>query len=153
MQNIWVVTANAGKARIHSIADKNHISSIKDFDNPEARLKEQDLVTDRPGHFKGQNPARGAFVGGDPKENEIRLFAKKIVDFLKHEYSLNHFAKLIVTASPHFLGHLKMSLDKQLTELTLLFLAKDFTCITGQELLLILKEQYRSMWKQPAETA
>ena len=144
MQSTWVVTANASKAKIYVITDKNNIAPISEFDNPEARLKEHEFVTDKPGHYKAQNPARSSFVGGDPKENEIHLFAKKITDFLKHEHSNNRFTKLILIASPHFLGHLKSNLDKHLMVLTKLSLAKDFTCITGKELLLILHEQHRS---------
>ena len=152
MSITWIITANASVAKIYVSAHlKDDCQLIRELLHPEARLKEQDLVTDRPGHYKTANPSRGAFVGHNShKETEKDRFAKIIVDILDHGFTTNEFSKLILTASPAFLGHLKTHIPSSLAHQIKLTIAKDFTYVTPKELLLILDEEYQAKIAEPA---
>ena len=140
----WIITANASKARVYSFNNfKSPLELVQEFEHPEAREKEQNLVTDKPGHYAKQNPMRGSYEGTSAKKLEADQFAREIIKFLEKNNTSKEFSKLAIAASPHFLGQLKSHLNNNLSKLTKLVISKDYTCVTEQELMSILQDEYR----------
>lgn len=103
--------------------------------DPEARLHERDLTTDRPGrkfdHAPLQSGRRGATAhhgtGGEPHvhEHEAELFARRIAETLSLAYQQSHFDRLVVIAPPRFLGTLRQALSEPLHATIAAEIAKD----------------------------
>jgi protein required for attachment to host cells len=105
------------------------------LDDPEARLHERDLTTDRPGrkfdHGPLQGGRRGATAhhgaGGEPHvhDHEAELFARRIAEALSLAHQQSHFDRLVVIAPPRFLGTLREALPGPLHATIAAEIAKD----------------------------
>lgn len=107
---ICVLVADNSRARVFS-AEKpaSALVELRDLANPEGRLHEGDLVTDRGG--RDRNPASGVLhgleTGSRRKEDGADRFALTICEELEAARARGEFARLYVVASPAFLGHLR----------------------------------------------
>ncbi|HQT42758.1 MAG TPA: host attachment protein [Halothiobacillus sp.] len=126
----WVVVADAARARFFRVEDNTgahggseHAPSvaasahgalmeIKDLSHPASRLYDRELVSDAPGisNVRGMSSRFGMQEIVLPKEEEAIRFAKEVADLLKH--NLEEFDRLYLIAAPHFLGLLRLDLDK-----------------------------------------
>ncbi len=109
MNNIMVVVADASRARVFT-ADKpaGPLSEIETLSNPEARLHEGDLVSDRGGRdTHGGGSSHGYGTGNAAKEEAANRFAAEVCRHLERSRTGNAFAKLYVMAAPAFLGLLR----------------------------------------------
>lgn len=118
MSRECVVVAEQGRARffIRDISKKT-FTEINDLTNPDARMHEQDLISDRPGRaFDSRGSNRHAM---EPKtgatEQSATRFAKKIRDYL--ETNRSEYEYIVLIAPPAFLGHLRKELPDTLSKL------------------------------------
>jgi len=118
---ICVLVADNSRARLFS-AEKpaSTLVEFRDLANPEGRLHEGDLVTDRGG--RDRNPASGVLHGLEPgnrrKEDGAGRFAQTICEELEAARLRGEFEKLYLVASPAFLGHLRRHQSRALRSLT-----------------------------------
>jgi protein required for attachment to host cells len=137
MTKLWVLAANSSRATIFT-ADSPiaPLTELESFDNPDARAKQSDLVTDRPGRtFDSVGAGRHAkAVEVEPKEQEQIRFAKAIADRLEQGRVANAFERVVLVAAPAFLGHLRGKLSAPLGALVSLELDKDYTALRPEEL-------------------
>jgi protein required for attachment to host cells len=135
MKNTCIVIANAEKALFYNEVEKQkkpvnlrqnpsfasakagtRFSMTKMLKHPASRLKEKDLVSDRPGRYKSSGSARGAFVDrANHHTQEHTKFATKIADFLKKNEG--SYGQIIICSEPNFLGKLKAQLTDSVSEL------------------------------------
>ena len=73
-------------------------------------------------------------VDVSPKEQEQIRFAKSIVDRLETGRVENAFERLIVVASPEFLGQLRVNFSTSLKSLLSLEIDKDYVSLRAEEL-------------------
>ena len=109
MSNIWVVVADACRARIFT-ADKpaGAIDEIETLSNPEVRLHEGDLVTDRGGRRGNGNGQRHGYgSANEAKDESANRFAAEVCKHLEKGRNRRAFGKLYVMAAPSFLGMLR----------------------------------------------
>ncbi len=137
MGKIWILSANSSHATIFSAESQTaQPVAIATMDNPAARLKPMDLVSDRPGRtfdsFGGQRHATA--VEPDPREQEQIRFAKSIVDRLERGRLEGEFDRLAVTAGPDFLGELRTHYSASLKALVSTEIDKDYTALKPAEL-------------------
>lgn len=129
MTKVWVVAADAAKARLFESDQRTgqNLRELESWVNPELRLAEQELTTDRAG--RGSNSSgegRHALAdSGDVKEVEAERFARELVKWLEHSYHEQRFAHLLVAAAPHFLGLLRQRMSKVLHESISAEISKD----------------------------
>ena len=137
MAQIWVVAADFGKARIFS-ADTAIGALIEQetFVNPEARVKEAELRSDRPGRNNASvGSGRSAMEEAvEPKEQERIRFARLIADRIEQGRVANAFERLVLVAPPVFLGLLRDSLDPPARSQVSLELHKDYVRLNPKEL-------------------
>lgn len=109
MSNIWVVVADASRARIFN-AEKpvDSITEIETLSNPEGRLHEGDLVSDRGGRISnGEGARHGYGAGSSVKDEMANRFAATVCKRLEKGRNSRAFERLYVVAAPQFLGLLR----------------------------------------------
>jgi len=131
MGNTWVVVADGTRARFFNRHANRQLEEFDVLLSPENRLHEGDLVSDR---RQGSIDSAGAGRHGmgnknTTKDHEQDLFAKRVAGRVEEGRNAGQITKLILMASPKFLGRLRSSLsgpsadlvahtvDKELTQL------------------------------------
>lgn len=116
----WVVVADSARARFFEWREPNApLREIADLANPEGRIKERDLSSDRAGvasNSQGQNgghPMQATSSGHD--KTEI-AFADQIDSALTEGLDAGKFVQLMVFAPPHFLGNLRSRFSERVAK-------------------------------------
>ena len=161
MPTTWIITANAGRARFFSENDPAEpLQELQDMVNNGARLRTQESETDRLGpraagkssHSIGSaqsgaavhnNAPSGGASGAPtsmyepnqtPAEHETELFAKDISKFLMKSHQEGLFDRIVLSASPQFLGSLRANFDSHLKPLIKTEFNKDYTHVPPHQL-------------------
>mgnify|MGYP001563900113 CR=1 FL=1 len=141
---IWVISLNSSLGHIYSYEPKKHkLILLKSLENPSAKLKESDLVSDRPGHYQTMHSAKGAYeAASSPHEVELDHFTKILADFLKKGLDNHQYKQLILCSEPHVGGILLINLDKQVEKKLLVNIKKNFVEENESVLLNYLKDNW-----------
>jgi len=144
MSTTWIVSADAGRARIFAETDtQKPYEEVEDLVSPNARARDIDINTDRIGttaagqsihNTGGATPNKQYEPAQTPEQHDATLFAKEICTTLLKGAQDKRFAKLVLVAEPKFLGVLRGQLDKQLQPLIDYELNKDYSHSNGQQL-------------------
>jgi protein required for attachment to host cells len=136
MARTWILVANASQATIYLNDGPNKgLTRLKTLEHAASREKGADLTTDRPGQQQGPNAGRGSFVGSkSPKEVEAERFALEIARELNQGRTKNAYERLILVASPHFMGLINQNLESHVRQLVTDSIEKDYTKISEKEL-------------------
>ncbi len=136
----WIVVANSSLAKIFHAEKVGVLTQVECIDHPEGRLKNSDMVSDKPGctHERGL-PGRSAIeVQTSPKRHEAELFAKRISEYLEASREQGLFARLFVAASPTFLGLLRQAMSPGTSQLIAGEVDKDVTHMKPKEICEVL---------------
>lgn len=142
MQNSWVLVANGSQARIFNLdGPQKSITLVKEFTHPESRMKTDKLSSDRQGHYmSGATQGSGSFQEAtDPKTYELERFAMELAKSLDDGRAANKFDKVVLVASPHFLGLIKQNLSEQMSKAVSHTIQKDYTAVNERDMLNQLK--------------
>lgn len=144
METTWIVSADAGRARIFSESNPAQpLIEIEDMVNTATRMRTAEKYTDRLGptaagqsiHNTGApTPSKQYEPPQTPEERESESFSKDISGFLLKGWQEGLFQKLALIADPKFLGVLRMYLDPHLKPLVKLEINKDYTHSSPQQL-------------------
>jgi len=142
--NTWIISADAGRARIFSDTDGNSAyQEIEDLVDPLARTRMSDQVTDQAGPLAASQSIKstgGALPNSQyepnqtPEERNAQNFARDICAILLKAKNENRFDRLALVAEPSFLGELRAQLDPQLKSLVTFEINKDYSHSNGQQL-------------------
>ncbi|WP_203594772.1 host attachment protein [Wenzhouxiangella limi] len=114
MPGYVVIVADAARARVFTRNKKfSPLEEHSELTHPEARLRRQDLVSDRPGTVH-ESKAYGESPAGestDPKDHEVEVFAGEIAEHLGQQRIERDPEGLIVVAEPRVLGLIRQKLD------------------------------------------
>lgn len=110
MSKYWVLVADESAARLFA-SDKIRVelNEIEVLVNPEARIHERELGTERKGRgFESANPSRHAMEPSTSiREERARDFAREIARKLEQGANQQSYERLILIAAPDFLGLLR----------------------------------------------
>ena len=125
----WILVANASLARLYEHLGPNKgLKLVKEMIHPESRLKNADLVTDRPGSMAAGGNGQGAKQPHTvPKEHEAKVFAHELAQTLYNGRTRNAFGRAIVFAPPSFMGMLNAVIDHPTAQLITDRFEKDYT--------------------------
>ena len=115
----WVLVADNCRARIFSV-DKpsSPLTEIRDLTNPEARLHEGDLVTDKSGRDRSAGTGGSSLGNGSShKQESIERFAMSVCEELEAARVSDDVHKLYVIAAPAFLGLLRKHQSSHIKQL------------------------------------
>ena len=117
--SIWVLAADNSRARFFTTEkSRSPLRETRDLVDPQARLHEGDLVTDRNG--RDRNPsAQYHGMGSDrsSRDDGADRFAQHICDVLDNARNQGAFNKLYIVAAPAFLGLLRKHQSPSLRQL------------------------------------
>jgi len=136
LSTTWILVSNASAGRIFKNTGPNKgLEIVREFKHPQSREKNSDLVSDRPGHNPGAGNGHGSFVPATtPKEHEADVFALELARELDAGRVENRYSRLVLVASPAFMGQLKGRLNDSVRGLISDSLEKDYTRATDKEL-------------------
>lgn len=108
----WYLVANRAEARIYQDRPKHAFEFLMRLENPEGRLSEMDLDSDRPGRGFASASSRGVISHALDKtsirhETTAKRFASEIAKVLESGAHEDKFHDLVLVAEPHFLGLLR----------------------------------------------
>ncbi|OGV50035.1 MAG: hypothetical protein A3F46_06025 [Legionellales bacterium RIFCSPHIGHO2_12_FULL_42_9] len=137
-----IITANSNHCCIYDYHHKkNQLKLIKKFDHPENRLKNAELLTDRPGHYQSGHSNRGAFSqASDPGLVNIDNFARELAHELDEERNHHDYTELVLVMPPQMEGYLSQHMTKQVKELVKHVIQKNMMHCTERELLHYLQD-------------
>lgn len=127
---LWLIVADEGRAALYAAeSPTGPLTELRDFIDPENRLRDQDLVTDRPDRaFDSGGEGRHALESStQPGEVEAQRFAKWLAETLDQVRTEQRFEMLGLVAPPGFLGLLRKSLSDETTRQVVLEIDKDLT--------------------------
>ena len=137
MPKILVIAADNTRARVfHSSSSQDALKEKTVLVHPKNRLHKKDLTSDRQGYsFSSHGYGRKVLSNHvDPKEFEIKQFAKEINDYLKVSDANNDFDQLIIIAAPKLLGELKKQLNRSIRKLITHELNKNIAKLSAGEI-------------------
>lgn len=133
---VRILVANAARARFFSVdSPTGELHELRTETNPEARMREEDLVADKRGRYRDSGEGRSALdMVTDPKDVAIQRFARELVQELDRERTQGEMNRLYVVAAPAFLGELRKHLSAPLKTLIAEEIPKDFSSLDSREL-------------------
>lgn len=137
MSNVWVVVADASRARFFRGSSINKpLEEFHDMVNEEMRQDERELVTDKPGRFhddsSGNTPQRSS-AEPSAKEHSKESFGKEIGKYIENHRASGDFKHISLIAEPKLLGYVR----------------KEFSNATKES---ILEEVNKNLTQQDEET-
>lgn len=148
MENTWILVANASQATLYNLVShesskqKLELEVVEQFNHPDSRKKDVDLVSDRSGEYQSKGgTGSGSFTERtDPHQHEAAVFARDLIQFIEKGRTANKFKTLFLVAGPHFMGLLRKCIDEhQLSKITIHEVLKEYIQEKPQELLKLLK--------------
>lgn len=150
-ETLWILVSDASQARLYTTNDRGQtLALLKEFVHAASRAKAADLVSDQPGRLQQSGrlgvsgiPGKGSRSRAEtanPKEIAWREFASILSAILEQGLKNMEYQKLILIASPHFLGLMRQKISEQVTKRMLLSVDKDYVHLPLEELRLKLKE-------------
>ncbi|EQD24550.1 MAG: host attachment protein [Nitrospirae bacterium] len=138
MTTTWILVANATSALLWKSRGTGHDLELeRRFEHPEGRLKNLDLASDAGGRNAtpdGQGSRPGTQWSTSPREVESEKFARELVHELSAGLSARKYDRLLLAASPDFMGKIRESLDNRLQEKVAATVVRDYTILTAREL-------------------
>jgi protein required for attachment to host cells len=141
----WVLALNSSVCRIYKLSTKPYqVTLLKEILHPESKLRDIELTSDKPGHYKAGGAAHGAFSQQtDPKEIQLDDFSRQIADVLDHGRNTEAYNQLIVVALPHMDGLLFQHINKHVKDLVTHNIKHDVLNLTEHELLDFLQQHMK----------
>lgn len=139
----WVLVADSTSCKLYAFSRKpQELTLLKTLENPEGKLKKEDIVSDRPGHYNTRTSARGAYQpASDPKEVVITQFLREVCDMLNSGRTHNAYNELTIIAADRVYGRLIQLLDKNVVQRISHHINKDLSFMKPHELLPLLVAQ------------
>jgi protein required for attachment to host cells len=135
MATTWIVAADASRARILQVMDREHrLAEIDDLVSPGGRLNEREMTSDAEPRFRGTAGPGSDREATGAVEHEVEVFAKKIGDYLDKARTSHRYDRLHLVAPPKFLGQLRKELGKEVGKLVAEELPKDLSWLDAREL-------------------
>lgn len=137
MPKVQILVANAAHARFFTVdSPTGDLQELSVDVNPDARLRTEDLGTDRPGRLADRS-AHGRSAAEDStdlKEVTIERFARQLSEKLDLERTQGRLERLYLVSSPPFLGELRKHLSDHVKRLVADEIGKDFGHMAARDL-------------------
>lgn len=138
-ETLWIVTANAARARLYERHADGSLAELADLVHPESRQSGRDLAADRPGRSEldlgDQQHGRTAYQPPTSvHEKEHERFARDVAAQLDAGVAGGRCQGLVLLAAPAFLGELRQHLGDATAKAVRVSEAVDLTTLPPHEL-------------------
>ena len=139
----WIMVADAARAQLFvNEGAQEPIAPVHSLENPNAHLRDRDLVSDKPGRsIESVGGAHHAEDRVDHHRAEKTAFARRIAEYVEQGAVDKKFDRLVLVAPPHMLGDLRGALGRQAQARVSHEIAKDLTKLPVAK----LQEQLRPL--------
>jgi protein required for attachment to host cells len=127
----WIVAADASRAKVLQVTDREQLVEVEDLVNPEGRMQNREIDSDARGRFPGGNTWQPEV---EAVEHQVGLFAKRVGERLESARQEGRYDQLVLVAPPKFLGALRKELHKEVEKLVAEELPKDLSWLNAREL-------------------
>ncbi|AUX45051.1 hypothetical protein SOCE26_065320 [Sorangium cellulosum] len=128
----WILVADASRAHLYREESAgSSFALIDSFSHEESRARVRDLMADAHGRKPNGTPGGNGNISGggggpylgrpgaapdtDPKEVEKQKFAQELAETLEKGLNEHAYESLVIIAPPHFLGLLRGTVSKQVS--------------------------------------
>lgn len=136
MSSCWILVANNTQGRLFRYVRHRGLEEVEVLINPEARMREQDLVSDAPG--RGLNrPSASRFAmaaPSDQKTHESDLFAQSLARRINTARRSGAIDRIHIIAEPSLLGRLRAQLDDVTRECVRSEVVKNVTHLDAEQI-------------------
>ena len=136
MTTTWIVAADASRARVLQVADRERLVEIENLVNPEGRLQNREVTSDAAGRFPGKDRP-----GGHSSDDETHavdhldeVFAKRVGEYLDKARTDHRYDELVLVAPPKFLGMMRKKIGREVEKLIVNELPKDLSWVNARDL-------------------
>jgi len=131
----WIVTANTNDCRIYEYYD-NALSLIKEISHPENKLKESEVVSDKPGRYNSSNSMGGGVYAPHTEIEDVQDndFAREVAMELNEARNKNTYKELVIIMPAQIEGLFSKHLNKNVKDLIKLTLQKNIMHLSEKEL-------------------
>jgi protein required for attachment to host cells len=113
--NRWYIVANRSQATIYEESETRLFEVVTRLYNPDARLSEGELDSDRAGRALGKGPGQHTYDRSFHHHEQVGVeFARKLVQYVEHADSEKRFEELVLVAGPSFVGYLRNLFSNQI---------------------------------------
>jgi len=137
MKTTWILVADASRARVISLQEKDKDwTVVEEIDNPAGRARTNELVVDKPGRVRqsGTGSQRTMDPHTDPDDVEEEKFAHRLAGIVEKGFDTNRFGRLALVAPPRFLGLLRKELGDPVRGSVVAEIKKDLTQLNLRDL-------------------
>jgi protein required for attachment to host cells len=135
MRKVWVVVANSGKAKIYRADNVHHLTEIHDLIHPEIHMRDQDLVSDKPGRDSSPMCFPHNMTQKTPqKVKEKDHFAVQVAHLLQKGIEDGECERIYLIAPSNFLGHLRDAFNVHISKIIEKEIIKDLTANKAEEI-------------------
>ena len=142
MTTTWILTASRSSASLFETDWPGKLMRrIQDISNPQGRLQNKDIDTDKPGRVYDSFGERRHSTSPkqEPTEHISQQFAQNLAELLNKGRLSHAYDKLIIMAGPKFLGILRAALDKNTAALVVQTVNKELLDVKEKDLAEYLK--------------
>ncbi|MHB1286765.1 MAG: host attachment protein [Leptospirales bacterium] len=138
MSLTWILVSGKSSAMIYQTKGPGgSLDLLKSLSHPKSRMRNSELTTD--GQGRNKNPAgsgSGPKLEGatSPQDAEATLFTKEVARELSGGRKQQKYDRLVLVASPEFLGKLRETLDSNVLEMVVGEINKDYLKLPLAEL-------------------
>lgn len=143
----WIVIADPTKALFmaaQGVLHRGKWTLVDSLENPQARAKPRDLLTDKPGRVEqsGAPSYRSAMEPPTPIKRAISdKFAQRVARRLDEGRKANAYDRLLLVAPPTFIGLLRHHIPAAVAHLVRGVMEKDYVHVPQKALTRRLSEQ------------
>ncbi len=120
MSKTLILVAEGSRAKLYAaVSPTAALTELEDFNLPEGRMHEGDLVSDKPGSDGGVVGQGRHVIDNRTSATEVAhaAFAKTLVERLEGGRNAREFDQLVMMAPPAFLGLLRGELSPELSKM------------------------------------
>jgi len=132
----WILVADSARARLFETDGSGELNELGCYTNPEGRAGARGLTTDRPPTVnESVGSARHAHEPHTSRREKIAdNFARTLREILDQGQHSRRFERLVLVATPRFLGALHTTFGKQLRDCVVAEVRRDFTQLAPEKL-------------------
>lgn len=133
---IWILLADAGSARLYeSRGGRSDWTLVREFSHPESRLRESELLSDKPGRVRQSTGKRTAMEWRTPRRKvEAEKFARELARSLEALVDGATPDRIVLVTPPTFLGLLREKLAPRVQARVSSVIEKDYLHLEPPEL-------------------
>lgn len=135
---LFLVANRSGARFFQSHGGVKHFRYLDEISNPEGRLKNHQIESDRSGMTMGEGdadfPVHGLINKDSAKASRMQRFGRELARLLERQRRKNEFTELVLVAEPRFVGEILRWMDARTETRIVSVLEEDLSSLDTESL-------------------